>query len=192
MAVGRALALLLTLPGGRSLRVTAARHEVVPALQRGKSFLRGASSQNLALPERLRHIHAGVTALLERLSSPQAEPAILVALARTALELRRADLALRFADAGRDRDPASAEIHETRGLALALLERPAEARSELEEACHLDPKSASARLNLAVLEAQEGRFVEAEARAREALNLDPDYPQAHALLERLRSSRAPQ
>jgi Flp pilus assembly protein TadD len=56
---------------------------------------------------------------------------------------------------------------------------------ELEEAVRLDPASASARLNLAVVHAQEGRLEAARARLEEALRLRPDYPQAQGLRQAL-------
>jgi len=82
-----------------------------------------------------------------------------------------------------------AALREKRGLALVMLDRAAEARAELEEARRLDPASASACLNLAVLEAQEGRLDAARALAREALRLQPDYPQARGLLQTLDRGR---
>jgi Flp pilus assembly protein TadD len=82
-----------------------------------------------------------------------------------------------------------AALREKRGLALALLGRPAEARPELEQARKLDPTSASVCLNLAVLEAQESRLDAARVLAREALRLQPDYPQARGLLEALERAR---
>jgi tetratricopeptide (TPR) repeat protein len=84
-----------------------------------------------------------------------------------ALQLRRPDLALRFLDRGIAQDPRVAALREKRGLALVMLERPTEARMELEEARRLDPASASACLNLAVLEAQEGRLDAARVLASE-------------------------
>ena len=51
----------------------------------------------------------------------------------TALELRRPDLALRFLDRGIAQDPRMAALREKRGLGLVMLQRPAEARAELEE-----------------------------------------------------------
>ena len=82
-----------------------------------------------------------------------------------------------------------AALREKRGLALVMLERPTEARAELEEARRLDPASASVCLNLAVLEAQEGRLDAARSLAREALRLQPDYPQARGLLQALDRAR---
>jgi tetratricopeptide (TPR) repeat protein len=129
-------------------------------------------------------------ARLERLSlPPRTDAASLLVVGNTALQLRRPDLALRFLDRGIAQDPRAAALREKRGLALVMLQRPAEARAELEEARRLDPASASVCLNLAVLEAQEGRLDAARALAREALRLQPDYPQARGLLDALARAR---
>jgi tetratricopeptide (TPR) repeat protein len=129
-------------------------------------------------------------ARLERLSlPPRTDAASLLVVGNTALQLRRPDLALRFLDRGIAQDPGMAALREKRGLSLALLGRPAEARPELEQARRLDPTSASVCLNLAVLEAQEGRLDAARALAREALRLQPDYPQARGLLDALDRAR---
>ena len=130
------------------------------------------------------------TARLERLSvPPRTEAVSLLVVGNTALELRRPDLALRFLDKGVAQDPRMAALREKRGLALVMLARPEEARAELEEARRLDPASASVCLNLAVLEAQEGRLDAARSLAREALRLQPDYPQARGLLQTLDRGR---
>ena len=136
---------------------------------------------------------AGAAApLLERslaLAPPRADAAGLLLVGSTALQLHRPDLALRFLDRGIAQDPRLPALREKRGLALAMLGRPSEARPELEEARRLDPVSASACLNLAVLEAQEGRLDVARSLAGEALRLQPDYPQARGLLETLERAR---
>jgi tetratricopeptide (TPR) repeat protein len=130
--------------------------------------------------------------LLERtlaLGPLRADAAGLLLAGSTALQLRRPGLALRFLDDGIARDPRMAALREKRGLALVMLERPTEARAALEEARRLDPASASICLNLAVLDAQDGRFDAARALAGEALRLQPDYPQARGLLEALERAR---
>jgi tetratricopeptide (TPR) repeat protein len=133
---------------------------------------------------------AQAVARLERLSLPPGtDAASLLVVGNTALQVGRPDLGLRFLDRGVAQDPRMAAFREKRGLALVMLERPAEARAELEEARRLDPASASACLNLAVLEAQDGRFDAARALAREALRLQPDYPQAQGLLAALERAR---
>jgi tetratricopeptide (TPR) repeat protein len=129
-------------------------------------------------------------ARLARLSVPPGTDAVsLLVVGSTALELRRPDLALRFLDKGIAQDPGMAALREKRGLALVMLARPAEARAELEEARRLDPASASVWLNLAVLEAQEGRLDAARSLAGEALRRQPDYPQARGLLQALDRAR---
>jgi tetratricopeptide (TPR) repeat protein len=129
-------------------------------------------------------------ARLERLSlPPRTDAASLLVVGNAALQLRRPDLALRFLDRGIAQDPRMAALREKRGLALVMLQRPAEARAELEEARRLDPASASVCLNLAVLEAQEGRLDAARALAGEALRRQPDYPQARGLLQALERTR---
>jgi tetratricopeptide (TPR) repeat protein len=133
---------------------------------------------------------AEAAARLERLSlPPRTEAMSFLVVGNAALQLRRPDLALRFLDRGIAQDPRVAALREKRGLALVMLERPTEARMELEEARRLDPASASACLNLAVLEAQEGRLDAARVLASEALRLQPDYPQARGLLEALARAR---
>jgi len=133
---------------------------------------------------------AAAASLLERLSlPPRTDATTFLGVGGTALQLRRPDLALRFLDEGIARDPRMAALREKRGLALAMLERPAEARAELEEARRLDSVSASICLNLAVLYAQDGRFDAARALAGDALLLQPDYPQARGLLEALDRAR---
>lgn len=86
--------------------------------------------------------------------------------------------------------PHVARTHECLGLTLAFQERALEALVELERACTLDAHSASAQLNRAVVLAQLGRSAEAQAAARTALRLQPDYPQARGLLAAL-DPRAP-
>jgi tetratricopeptide (TPR) repeat protein len=137
---------------------------------------------------------------LRRLPAVEAahpEPArLLLRLGQALDESGAAEAAARLLERSLALDPSRAEtrlvlgqalsaLHEKRGLALAMLGRTAEARPELEEARRLDPASASACLNLAVLEAQEGRLDAARGLAREALRLQPDYPQARGLLEAL-------
>ena len=61
----------------------------------------------------------------------------------------------------------------------------AAARPYLERACHLDPGSASAHLNLAAVYAELGRFPEARREALEALRLDPAEARAASLLKAL-------
>ncbi|HXK08876.1 MAG TPA: glycosyltransferase family 39 protein [Vicinamibacteria bacterium] len=132
---------------------------------------------------------AEAAARLGGLSLPaSADGASLLAAASAALQLRRPDLALRFLDRGVAADPGMAVLREKRGLAFATLGRRAEARADLEEARRLDPASASVCLNLAVLEAQDGRLDAARALAREALRLKPDYPHAQGLLAELERS----
>jgi tetratricopeptide (TPR) repeat protein len=128
-------------------------------------------------------------ALAANLLPPGTDAASLLVVGHTALQLRRPDLALRFLDKGIARDPRMAALREKRGLALVMLERPAEARVELEEARRLEPASASICLNLAVLEAQEGRLDAARVLAGEALRLQPDYAQARGLLATLERAR---
>jgi Flp pilus assembly protein TadD len=84
-----------------------------------------------------------------------------------------------------ERAPDRAEAHEKLGLAIFLRGDPQAALPHLERARRLDPASASAHLNLAVLYAQLGRFPEARALASEALRLDPAEPRAADLLKAL-------
>ena len=81
--------------------------------------------------------------------------------------------------------PDNAEAHEKLGLALFLTGDPQGAVQPLERACALDPRSASAHLNLAAVYAALGRFDDARQRANEAGRLDPAEPRVKALLNAL-------
>jgi 4-amino-4-deoxy-L-arabinose transferase-like glycosyltransferase len=120
---------------------------------------------------------------------PTADAESFLAAGSFALQLGRPDLALSFFNQGLERHPALGTLHEKRGLAFVLVGRRADARADLEAACRLDPTSASARLNLAVLEAQERRLERAKALLREALQIDPGYAQAQGLLAELERAR---
>jgi tetratricopeptide (TPR) repeat protein len=93
--------------------------------------------------------------------------------------------AIRWLRIAVERAPDRAEAHEKLGLAIFLRGDPQAALPHLERARRLDPASASAHLNLAVLYAQLGRFPEARALASEALRLDPAEPRAADLLKAL-------
>jgi tetratricopeptide (TPR) repeat protein len=80
------------------------------------------------------------------------------------------------------------DFHAARGRALRLLQRPEEARQELQAACALPDASiprlgASPFVDLGHLAAEAGIFEEAEAHFRRALQLDPDEPEAKRALE---------
>jgi Flp pilus assembly protein TadD/4-amino-4-deoxy-L-arabinose transferase-like glycosyltransferase len=102
-----------------------------------------------------------------------------------ALERRAISEAIRWLHMAVDRAPGRAEAHEKLGLAIFLKGDLQTALPHLERACSLDPASASAHLNLAVLYAQLGRFAAARTLAMEALRLDPAEPRATALLKAL-------
>jgi hypothetical protein len=72
-----------------------------------------------------------------------------------------------------------------RGLERALSGDTAGARPDLEEAVRLDGTNAAACLNLAAVLATEGETERARALARKALELQPDYEKARALLRAL-------
>jgi tetratricopeptide (TPR) repeat protein len=127
---------------------------------------------------------------LARVALPAtADAESILAAGSFALQLGRPDLALRFFDQGLEREPAQGTLHEKRGLAYILLGRRVDARVDFEAACRSDPRRATARLNLAVLDAQEGRLDAAKALLREALQIDPGYAQARGLLAELESAR---
>jgi tetratricopeptide (TPR) repeat protein len=146
--------------------------------ERGALYYRTAS----ALHERGETVAA--REVLEKASPNEAGESAL-AFGRLALDLQDAPLAERFLREAVARAPRSAEARERLGLALGLQGHGKDALDELGEACWLDPNRASAHLNLAVVLAQEGRLADARAHAREALRLQPDYPQARGLLSEL-------
>jgi 4-amino-4-deoxy-L-arabinose transferase-like glycosyltransferase len=74
---------------------------------------------------------------------------------------------------------------EKRGLARVLAGDAAGARSDLEEAVRLDGTNAAACLNLAAVLAGLGETNRALSLARQALDLNPDYEKARALLQAL-------
>jgi len=63
--------------------------------------------------------------------------------------------------------------------------QPDEAVAAFREGVVRDGRSASLRLNLAVMLAETGAIDEAKREAAEALRLDPDYERAKALLAAL-------
>jgi tetratricopeptide (TPR) repeat protein len=99
--------------------------------------------------------------------------------------IARLEQALRAEPGRAEVRQALARVREKKGVSLSLAGRHAEGAAELERAVELEPARASAQLNLAVAYAELGRYEEARARAQEALRLQPDYPQARALLGKL-------
>ena len=93
--------------------------------------------------------------------------------------------AIRWLRIAAERAPDRAEAQEKLGLAIFLRGDARAAVPHLERARSLDPASASAHLNLAVVYAQLGRFTEARAMATDALRLDPGEPRAADLLSAL-------
>lgn len=113
------------------------------------------------------------------------DTASLVAAARLALELRDPALAETWLTLASRHEPQSAAIQEPLGLAYAMQGRRDEGIAALERGVSLDPSSASARLNLAVLYAEAGHVDQARQQAIEALRLRSDYPQAQQFLRAL-------
>ena len=102
-----------------------------------------------------------------------------------ALEQQALGDAIRWLQIAVQRAPDSAEANEKLGVAIFLNGDAATARPYLERACALAPGRASARLNLAAVYAELGRFPEARSQAMEALRLDPAEARAAALLKAL-------
>ena len=89
-------------------------------------------------------------------------------------------------DAGqRETGKVLSAVRESRALARAMAGDTTGAMPDLEEAVRLDPKNASARLNLAAILAGLGETSRARSLARQALVLKPDYEKARVLLEAL-------
>jgi len=82
--------------------------------------------------------------------------------------------------------PDSAEVHNLLGVAEMRADRVDEAVRQFEEALKQEPTSANARANLGQIRYEQGadflesrRYVDAEARLREAVDLMPDSAEAH-------------
>jgi Flp pilus assembly protein TadD len=82
--------------------------------------------------------------------------------------------------------PDSAEVHNLLGVAEMRADRVDEAVRQFEQALKQEPTSANARANLGQIRYEQGadflesrRYVDAEARLREAVDLMPDSAEAH-------------
>lgn len=92
-----------------------------------------------------------------------------------AIALRRGDpaLALERVTAAIDSAPREARQYQTRGLALRMLKRPADAEADFREALRLAPDFADARASLAVSLLDHGDHVAATQHLEEALRQRP-------------------
>lgn len=106
-------------------------------------------------------------------------------LARLALTLEQPSIAEQHLRAAMARDNSRPEPYEQLGFVLMQQGRLPEAAGALERGATLAPASASVRLNLAVVYAQQGRYADAETQARAALAIDPEYDRAKAFLGEL-------
>ena len=84
--------------------------------------------------------------------------------------------------------PSQPEVHNMLGLALATLNRNAEAIQQYEMALRARPDYASARFNLATALAKSGRIDEAIANLRQVLANNPDDADAKRRLSELISN----
>jgi len=82
--------------------------------------------------------------------------------------------------------PDSAEVHNLLGIAEMRADRVEDAVREFQQALKKEPASANARANLGQIRYEQGadllesrRYVDAEARLREAIDLMPDSAEAH-------------
>jgi len=104
------------------------------------------------------------------------------ALGELAEELSEPALAASFYSEAADAAPQQADPRERFGVMLAMTGDIKGAVRQLERAVAVDPRDASARLNLAVAYSRAGRFSDARSQASEALRLDPSYEKAKNLL----------
>ena len=81
-------------------------------------------------------------------------------------------------------DPQKSNLHNTRGVALAMLARWREAIAEFETAIRLDPGNASAHCNLGVVYLEEKNPVAAIGALQECLRLSPNELRARVALAR--------
>jgi tetratricopeptide (TPR) repeat protein len=95
------------------------------------------------------------------------------------LEKDRAEEALRNFDDAVAADPGRPQIHVSRGLALAALQRLPAAAAAFRSAVALDPENATARYHLGRALVATGAFEEAVTEFRAALALKPDFAEAH-------------
>ena len=107
-------------------------------------------------------------------------------LGQLAMQLQAPALAETFLERAIAAAPGASKPRQDLGLALAMMNRYAEAVPQFEQGVLLDPADPAAQLNLAVAYAQVGRIVDARAHAEAALRLKPDYPKAREFLALLK------
>jgi len=90
--------------------------------------------------------------------------------------------AARYLQQAVGQDPDNAITHYNLGILLMQLQDPSGAIREFREAGFIDPKAISPPLQEAYLYQQMGDYINAEQRARSALQLDPLLAPAHMLL----------
>jgi Flp pilus assembly protein TadD len=132
---------------------------------------------------------SAVFAVAELARTARLDAGLLADLGGHLLEAHRGDLAEPYYLALDARAPGRPDVAEALGVALIERGRPARAAQALERAATLAPSRASIRLHLAIAYVQIDRRDEALAAARQALALQPGYPQAQALIALLTSVR---
>lgn len=88
-------------------------------------------------------------------------------------------------------EPPRSDLHNARGIALAMLARWPAAAAEFDSAVRLDPDNANARCNLGIVDLAQGKPAEAVGALRESLRLNPDQPRAREALARALQASGP-
>jgi Flp pilus assembly protein TadD len=138
-----------------------------------------------------RDASSAVFAVAELARTAKLDAGLLAELGRHLLEAHRGDLAEPYYLALDAHAPGRPDVAEAIGVALIERGRPARAALALERAATLAPASASVRLHLAIAYVQIDRRTDALAAARQALALQPGYPQAQAIVTLLERSSPP-
>ncbi len=100
----------------------------------------------------------------------------------TALQKRDFNKAREYFQQAIAADPSFASAHNELGAALHQLHQEDKATAEFLKASQLDPDSPMMAYNLALSLVSRDRYPDAEAAARSALKLDPNYAAAHFIL----------
>jgi len=84
---------------------------------------------------------------------------------------------------------ANEKVYINWGIALRRLNRPAEAFEQFSTAVRINPNSADAHYNLALLLSEANQINPARAESNKALQCDPKHGKAKALLDRLNAAK---